>query len=241
MKKGEVNSRYLKIVILLLKTNFLQAIKIIVFNNTECQNNIRILKFCKYSCFSVAECRSLLTNFLKEIMKDLTSKERNSNMQNHNVHSIHSHHDKSFDDKEGKQNIIGLSISATFHCLIGCGLGEITGMVIGTGLHMNMIDTTILSIILGFIGGMLIGVVPLLKVKFTIRNAFKTVFLAEGLSIAVMEAFEVMTQWMIPGVMEAHLTDWIFWTGMLAALAVGFIAALPVNYIMIKRGIRHQH
>ena len=106
---------------------------------------------------------------------------------------------------------------------------------------MNMFDTTILSVILGFIAGLSLGVLPLLKAKFTFRNALKTVLIAEGLSIAVMEAFEVMTQWMIPGVMEAHLTDWIFWVGMLAALVVGFIAALPVNYIMIKRGVRHQH
>ena len=65
--------------------------------------------------------------------------------------------------------------------------------------------------------------------------------IGEGLSIAVMEAFEVLTKVMIPGVMEASLSVSIFWLGMLAALAVGFIAALPVNYFMIKRGVRHQH
>jgi len=161
-------------------------------------------------------------------------------MQNHSGHSIMSHHNNTH-TKDEKSKTFVLALSATLHCLIGCGIGEVTGMVIGTGLHMNMMDTTILSVILGFIGGMLLGVVPLLRVKFTFRNAVKTVFLAEGLSIAVMEAFEIMTQWMIPGVMEAHLTDWIFWGGMLAALAVGFIAALPVNYIMIKRGVRHLH
>lgn len=56
-----------------------------------------------------------------------------------------------------------------------------------------------------------------------------------------MEAFEILTQIMIPGVMEAHLTDMIFWVGMTISLIVGFIAALPVNYIMIKRGVRHIH
>lgn len=65
--------------------------------------------------------------------------------------------------------------------------------------------------------------------------------LAEGLSIAVMEAFEVWTQVMIPGVMEAGLADGIFWIGMVAGLAAGFVAALPVNYILIRRGVRHQH
>lgn len=69
----------------------------------------------------------------------------------------------------------------------------------------------------------------------------KIVLVAEGLSIAVMEAFEVLTQVTIHGVIAAGLTGGIFWPGMGAALIVGFIAALPVNYYMIKRGTRHQH
>ena len=162
-------------------------------------------------------------------------------MENHSEHTMHAHHNIDMHARqENKSNFI-LALSATLHCLIGCGIGEVVGMIIGTALNMNMLDTTILSVILGFIAGLSLGVLPLLKAKFTFRNALKTVLIAEGLSIAVMEAFEVMTQWMIPGVMEAHLTDWIFWVGMLAALVVGFVAALPVNYIMIKRGVRHQH
>lgn len=161
-------------------------------------------------------------------------------MQHQMDHSMHTHHNMTMSEKKD-ENIFILALSATLHCLIGCGIGEVVGMIIGTALNMNMIDTTILSVILGFIAGLSLGVVPLLRAKFTFRNAIKTVLIAEGLSIAVMEAFEVLTQWMIPGVMEAHLTDWIFWAGMLAALVVGFIAALPVNYIMIKRGVRHQH
>jgi putative flippase GtrA len=159
---------------------------------------------------------------------------------NHNEYAMHAHHNMEM-DKRKEENIFILALSATLHCLIGCGIGEVLGMIIGTALNMKMIDTTILSVILGFAAGLSLGVTPLLRAKFTLRNAVKTVLLAEGLSIAVMEAFEVITQWMIPGVMEAHLTDWIFWVGMLAALIVGFVAALPVNYIMIKRGVRHQH
>jgi len=162
-------------------------------------------------------------------------------MENHSEHTMHAQHNMDIHARQENNNNFVLALSATLHCLIGCGIGEVVGMIIGNVLNMNMLDTTILSVILGFIAGLSLGVLPLLKAKFTFRNALKTVLIAEGLSIAVMEAFEVMTQWMIPGVMEAHLTDWIFWVGMLAALVVGFIAALPVNYIMIKRGVRHQH
>lgn len=158
-------------------------------------------------------------------------------MIDHTEHTGHIHHTTN----EKKENILMLAISATIHCLIGCGIGEVVGMIIGTALHMNMIDTTILSVILGFLAGLTLGAIPLLKADFTFKNAIKTVLVAEGLSIAVMEAFEIFTQWSIPGVMEAHITDWIFWAGMVAALIVGFIAALPINYIMIKRGVRHHH
>ena len=156
--------------------------------------------------------------------------------QDNNLHSHHHHH-----HHPKKINTYRLAFSATFHCLIGCGIGEVGGMIIGTALKMSMLNTMILAVILGFIAGMALGIVPLLKKEFTLKNAIKTVFFAEGLSIAVMEAFEVLTQLMIPGVMEAELTDSIFWIGMIAGLGVGFIAAFPVNVIMIKKGVRHLH
>lgn len=162
-------------------------------------------------------------------------------MEHHVTHNIHEHHKMVHTSKkESNKNFI-LALSATLHCLIGCGIGEVLGMIIGTALNMSMFDTTILSVIMGFAAGLSLGVLPLLKANFTFKNAFKTVLIGEGLSIVVMEAFEVLTQWMIPGVMEAHLSDMIFCIGMIAALAVGFIAALPINYVMIKRGVRHQH
>lgn len=56
-----------------------------------------------------------------------------------------------------------------------------------------------------------------------------------------METFEVLVQVYTPGVMDAGLTDGIFWFGMLLGLIAGFIAAFPVNYIFIKKGYGHQH
>ena len=65
--------------------------------------------------------------------------------------------------------------------------------------------------------------------------------IAEGLSIAVMETAEVLIQVYTPGVMEAGLSSWIFWGGMLLALTAGFIAAFPINYVLVGKGIRHVH
>lgn len=157
----------------------------------------------------------------------------------HVHHHQHSHHEHATEKKSN--GIFKLAVSATLHCLLGCGIGEVLGMIIGTWLGLAMMQTMILAIVLGFVMGFALGIIPLLRKNFSFQQAIKIVFVAEGLSIAVMEAFEVGTQLLIPGVMEASLSDGIFWAGMAAALAVGFIAAFPVNYFMIKRGVRHQH
>ncbi|MEW5797497.1 MAG: DUF4396 domain-containing protein [Bacteroidota bacterium] len=168
-------------------------------------------------------------------------------MESHSHHNHHKSHGMPGESaltgylEKTPRSVFSLAVSATFHCLIGCGIGEVAGMIVGTYLSLTMLQTTILAVVLGFIAGMALGILPLLRSQFTVANALKTVFAGEGLSIAIMEAFEVGTQFAIPGVMEAGLTDTIFWIGMFAALAVGFVAALPVNVIMIRRGVRHIH
>ena len=160
----------------------------------------------------------------------------------------HSHHHHSNSDTlkntghaVNKENHVKLALSATLHCLIGCGLGEVLGMVIGTWLHMSNASTMALAIILGFVLGFAFGMIPLIRAGFPFNKAFRQVLIAEGLSIAVMETVEVVVQVYTPGVMDAHLSDWVFWKGMLFGLIAGFIAASPVNYIFVRKGIRHQH
>jgi hypothetical protein len=140
-----------------------------------------------------------------------------------------------------KNETMKLAVSATLHCLIGCGIGEVAGMVVATYFGMTMAASMVLAIMLGFVFGFALGIIPLIRKGISLSKALKIVLVAEGLSIVVMEAFEMLTQLLIPGVMEATLSDSLFWLGMIAALIVGFIAALPVNYYMITRGIRHQH
>ncbi|MBC7923846.1 MAG: DUF4396 domain-containing protein [Ferruginibacter sp.] len=134
-----------------------------------------------------------------------------------------------------------LALSATWHCLLGCGLGEVLGMVIGAAWQLDNTTTIVISVILGFTGGFALGIIPLRRAGYAYGRAFKQVLLAEGLSIAVMETVEVLTQVHTPGVMEAGIADARFWLGMLLGLMAGFIAAFPVNYNLVKRGVRHQH
>ncbi len=154
-------------------------------------------------------------------------------MEEHKYEHLH--------DQREEQSQAKLAFSATLHCLLGCGIGEVVGVIIGTALVMTNINTLILAVSLGFVFGFILGMRPLLKAGFNLKIAFKTVFIAEGLSIAVMESTEVLVEVYTPGVMEAGLTSWIFWVGMLLALTAGFIAAYPVNYYLIGKGIRHQH
>lgn len=134
-----------------------------------------------------------------------------------------------------------LALSATFHCLVGCGSGEILGMLIGMQLGFSNTQTIILAVILGFVLGLGLGVLPLLRAGFAPLKALRTVVVAEALGIAVMEAVDVAVLLSIPGASEAHFTDAFFWFGMAVALTAGYVAALPVNYLFIRAGIRHQH
>jgi len=158
----------------------------------------------------------------------------------HHKHEGHEHHEMHKASAPAESDF-RLAISATLHCLVGCGIGEVAGMIISTAIGLNNLHSIILAVILGFIAGLVLGIMPLRKHGFTFNNALKTVLITEGISITVMEAFEVFAEVSIPGVMNAHLNESIFWLGMFAALIAGFIAALPVNYILVKRGIRHQH
>jgi len=145
------------------------------------------------------------------------------------------HHEPSTRDK------LKLATSATVHCLLGCGLGEVVGVIIGTALALSIVRTIVLAVSLGFVFGFAFGLIPLLKARFRLKDAVRTVLIAETLSIAVMEVTEVLVQVYTPGVMEAGLTSGLFWVGMFLALLAGFIAAFPVNLILVGRGIRHAH
>jgi len=156
-------------------------------------------------------------------------------------HSIHSHNHGPHPQTEEKISSTSLALSATLHCLLGCGIGEVVGTIIGIGLGLGNTSTLIIGVTLGFIFGFVLGMRPLLKAKFTYNQAFKQVLIAEGASIVAMETAEVLVEVYTPGVMSAGLFDALFWIGMLLALGAGFIAAFPINYYLVRRGVRHQH
>ena len=161
-----------------------------------------------------------------------------------NVHGSHGHHGTAIDVERISTRPTGnfrLALVATAHCLLGCGLGEIVGMLIGMQLGLSNTGTLVLAVVLGFVFGLGMGMRPLMRAGFGFRKSIRTVVAAEALGIAVMEAVDVWVLLKIPGAMDSHFTEPLFWGGMAVALSAGYVAALPVNYLFIRAGIRHQH
>ena len=132
-----------------------------------------------------------------------------------------------------------MAISATLHCLTGCAIGEILGMVIGTAFGWNNVQTVVLAIALAFLFGYTLSALPLLRGGIPARKAFKLVLLADTLSIATMEIVDNLVVLVIPGAMEATLDTMLFWFSLLVSLIAAFIVAVPVNRFLLAKNKGH--
>jgi hypothetical protein len=140
---------------------------------------------------------------------------------------------------EGCENCLRLAVRATAHCLTGCAIGEVLGLVIATALGLAVAPSIALAVGLAFIFGYSLTMVPLLRGGLTLRAAMGVAFLADTLTIAVMEIVDNAIMMLIPDAMEAGLRDPLFWGSLTVALAAGFVVALPVSYLLIRRGAGH--
>lgn len=131
------------------------------------------------------------------------------------------------------------AFSATAHCLTGCAIGEVLGMVIGTALGWGNVATIALAVILAFFFGYSMTMVPLLRSGLALATVLPLAFAADTLSITVMEIVDNLVMVAVPGAMEAGLTSLLFWGSLVFALAVAFVAAFPVNRYLIVRGRGH--
>lgn len=136
-------------------------------------------------------------------------------------------------------SVNAMAKSATLHCLTGCAIGEITGLVIGTALGLSTLVTIILAVSLAFLFGYALSVVPLLKAGLALSAAVPLVFAADTLSIATMEVVDNLVMALIPGAMESGLVNPIFWVSMPLALIAAFYAAYPVNKYLLQKNKGH--
>jgi Domain of unknown function (DUF4396) len=137
------------------------------------------------------------------------------------------------------------AFSATLHCLTGCAIGEVLGMVIGSALGWGNLATIALAIVLAFFFGYGLTMLPLLRSCMALGAVLPLAFASDTLSITVMEIVDNLIILVIPGAMDAGLGSLLFWGSLAFALAVAFVAAFPVNRYLISRGkghaVVHQH
>ncbi|QCX76052.1 hypothetical protein C9F11_11865 [Streptomyces sp. YIM 121038] len=152
----------------------------------------------------------------------------------HAGHGAHAHHGAG-----GGKVSWSMAAQATLHCLTGCAIGEVLGMIIGTALGWGNVPTMTLAIILAFLFGYSLTLRGILKAGVDFKTALRVAFAADTLSIAVMELIDngVIALW--PGGMDAHLSDAMFWYLLAIALAAAFVITTPVNKWMIGRGKGH--
>jgi uncharacterized cupredoxin-like copper-binding protein len=144
---------------------------------------------------------------------------------------------------QGEQPAMGginaMAASATLHCLTGCAIGEIAGLIIGTAVGLSNVATIALAIGLAFLFGYTLSTLPLIKAGLGFFGALAIVLAADTLSIATMEVVDNAVMAAIPGAMDAGLSNPVFWLGMTVALTAAFIAAYPVNRYLLGRGKGH--
>ena len=131
------------------------------------------------------------------------------------------------------------AVSATLHCLTGCAIGEVLGMVLATWWGWSNAPSIVLSIVLAFFFGYLLTFTSVRRHGLTPREAIRAAVAADTVSIVVMELVDNAFILAVPGAMNATLADLLFWTSLVVSLAVAFVATVPVNRWMIGRGKGH--
>lgn len=131
------------------------------------------------------------------------------------------------------------AFSATIHCLTGCAIGEVLGMVLSTWWGWSNTGNVALSVSLAFVFGYSLTMLPLLRAGLTLRRSLALAFSSDTLSIATMEVLDTLIILIVPGAMNAGLGDPLFWGSLAGALFVAFWAAFPVNRALIARGKGH--
>jgi hypothetical protein len=132
-----------------------------------------------------------------------------------------------------------LAFSATVHCLTGCAIGEVLGMVLSTWWGWGDAASIAVSIILAFFFGYLLTSLPLLRSGMTVRQVAPLAFASDTASITTMEIVDNLFIIVVPGALAAGLADALFWWSLAVGLLIAGAVAFPVNRWLIARGRGH--
>ena|SRR5438874_11110229 len=137
------------------------------------------------------------------------------------------------------QGLIRAAIRATLHCLTGCAIGEVLGMVVATAFGWGNALSIGVAIVLAFFFGYSLTISPVLRAGVSTRRALSIAFASDTASITTMEIVDNAFILLVPGALAAGLSDALFWWSLAASLVIAFVVTVPVNYWLIARGRGH--
>jgi len=138
-----------------------------------------------------------------------------------------------------EQSLNRVALAATWHCLTGCAIGEILGLVIASSLDWGNLASIAIAVVLAFFFGFGLTALPLIRARLAPRTIVSTALAADTVSITVMEIVDNAIVLLVPGAMAAGLVEPVFWWSLVLGLALAFVAAFPVNRLLIARGRGH--
>jgi hypothetical protein len=160
--------------------------------------------------------------------------------------SVHDDHDDRHPGREDRAvgdaaatSLARTAAAATLHCLTGCAIGEVLGLAIGTTLGLSNTATIVIAILLAFLFGYGLTMMPLLRSGLALAITLPLALTSDTFSITVMEIVDNVIMVVIPGAMDAGLSDLLFWGSLALALGIAFLVAWPVNRWLIARGQGH--
>ena len=148
-------------------------------------------------------------------------------------------HDQHAHDPSGSVSLWQSAGRATLHCLTGCAIGEVLGMVLATAFGWGNAASIAVSVGLAFFFGYLLTIRPVLRAGLGLRRAAGVAFASDTVSIATMETIDNAFILVVPGALAAGLGDTLFWSSLALSLVIAFVLTVPVNRWLIARGRGH--
>jgi hypothetical protein len=140
---------------------------------------------------------------------------------------------------QGRSSLTRSAVQATLHCLTGCAIGEVLGMVLATAFGWSNAASIAVSIVLAFFFGYSLTLGPVLRAGVPMRRALGLAVASDTVSIATMELVDNAFILVVPGALAAGLADALFWLSLMLSLVIAFVLTVPVNRLLIARGRGH--
>jgi hypothetical protein len=141
--------------------------------------------------------------------------------------------------RQPRSSLTRSAIQATLHCLTGCAIGEVLGMVLATALGWGDVTSIAVSVALAFVFGYALTIRPVARAGVGFRRALRVAFASDTVSITTMEIVDNAFIAFVPGALAAGLADGLFWWSLAVSLVIAFVLTVPVNRWLIARGRGH--